>query len=179
MHQLLQFAAAESGEHAGGVAALGVDVKAILLQLATFLLVFLLLKKFAFGSILKSLEERREKIDASLSLADELSKRQDELEQQVEAALAKARKQAEEIIARSHEEAGAVVEAASERATKRAEDIMAEQQTRLEQEVTKVRTELKKEVLELVVEATETVLDQKLDGQRDHELVAQALKGRL
>lgn len=178
MNYLTWLASTEASEQAGGAAALGVDIKSLAIQLATFVLIFLLLKKFAFKPILEALETRRETIEEGLKLAEDMDKRQVEVEANVEQALRKARKEAEQIIAKSHEEAGSIVEEAAERATKRADEIAAEQQSRFEREVASARTELKGEVLQLVVEATETVLDEKLDDAHDRKLVERALKGR-
>ncbi len=177
MNYSLWLAATESAEQVGGVAALGVDVKKLAFQLLTFVLIFLLLKKFAFKSILEALEDRRQKIDEGLKLAEDMGKRETELNEQVERTMSKARSEAESVIAKSHEEAGAIVAEATAKANKRAEEIAAEQQGRFELEVAKARTELKKEVLGLVVDATETVLEEKLDDARDRKLVERALRG--
>ena len=60
-------------EEASGLGALGIDPIAILAQAGTFLVLFLILKKFAFNGISDQLEKRRSKIENSIKEAEALS----------------------------------------------------------------------------------------------------------
>ncbi|HVI60742.1 MAG TPA: ATP synthase F0 subunit B, partial [Candidatus Saccharimonadales bacterium] len=74
-----QFAAAEN---ASGLGALGFDPKAFLIQLTTFVLAYLVLRRFAFGPITKLLDERRETIERGVKLGEDMQKEKAVLEQQ-------------------------------------------------------------------------------------------------
>ena len=62
---LTSFGAAEETK---GIGALGIDALAILAQAATFLILFLIIKKFALEKIVATLEKRRKTIDDGVRL---------------------------------------------------------------------------------------------------------------
>lgn len=172
MHILTLLAATEEPQ---GIAALGIDPLAILAQGATFLLLFFIIKKFALGKIVTTLEERRKTIEGSLEKAEELNKQNEEAEKRVNALLGEARKEAEEIVNKSREEAGAIVAEAEKAAGNKAEKIVADGKLQIEAEVIKAREALKKETLGLVAEATAAVLDEKIDAKKNEALIKKAL----
>lgn len=63
-----------------------------------FAVVFILLAKFGFPVIRKSVERRREYIDSSLAAADEAKRRLDDLQQEMDAVREDAEKQKSEIL---------------------------------------------------------------------------------
>jgi F-type H+-transporting ATPase subunit b len=162
-------------EEAQGIAALGIDPLAILAQGATFLLFFLIIKKFAFGKVVDTLEKRRKTIEQSLDKAESLTKQNEEAEVRVNELLHQARKDAEEIINKSHEEAGAIVQEAEEKAGVKAEKIVADGKIQIEQQVIKAQEQLKKDTLELVSLATSALLGEKVDAKKHEALVKKAL----
>ena len=70
-------------EGSGGIAALGVDLKSLILQIITFVLVFWLLKKFAFEKIVKTLDERRQTIDQGVELGQKMAEEKQRLDEQI------------------------------------------------------------------------------------------------
>ncbi len=168
-------AADSHGADETGAAVLGIDPLAIALQAGTFLILFIIIKKFALEKIVHNLEERRNAIDEGLKNAEDIELQKAELERQNEKALADARKHADEIIGKSHEEAGSIVADAQARANKQADDIVEKAKSQAENEANKVRGELKSEMLGLISEATETVLDEKMTGAKDQQLIEKAL----
>ena len=68
---LLMRFASETAEKEG-IAVLGIDIKAILLQAGTFVLLYLIIKKFALRGIVDTLEKRRKTIDKGVSLGLEM-----------------------------------------------------------------------------------------------------------
>lgn len=158
-----------------GIAALGIDPLAILAQGATFLLLFFIIKKFALGKIVTTLEDRRKTIEGSLDKAEELNKQNAEAEKRVNALLHEARKESEEIINKSHEEAGSIITAAEDKAGEKAEKIIRDGEARIQAEVLRAREELKKETLELVSRATSVVLGEAVDSKKHEQLIKKAL----
>lgn len=165
-----------STEEAGGIGALGLDVKAIIAQAVTFLLFLWIVKKFALGKIVATLEERRTKIDESLNKAEELTKQNDEAEKRVNELLHQARKEAEEVIARGHEEAGSIVQEAQDAAEAKAKKIIADGMAQIDQQVLKAQDELKKQTLDLVSQATSALLGETVDAKKHEALIVKALK---
>lgn len=170
---VLASAAAEESE---GIAALGLNPWTILAQGATFLVFFLLVKKFALSKIVTTLEDRRKTIEGSLDKAEELNRQNEEAEKRVGQLLADARKESEDIINKSREEAGSIVAQAEAGAADKAEKIIADGMLQIEAEVIKARDALKKETLGLVAQATEAVLGEAVDAKKNEALIKNALK---
>ena len=64
-----------AAEEVEGIAALGIDPVAILLQSGTFLILFILIRRFALDKINKNLTDRRNKIDESIENAEVVEQR--------------------------------------------------------------------------------------------------------
>ena len=175
LNQLVQFAAGEA-ESEKGAAVLGIEPLAIVLQATTFLILFLIIRKFALDKIVQNLKDRRETIEEGLKNAEDIEVQKAELEAKNEKTLADARKEADGVIAKSHEEAGAIVAEAQARANEQAEDIVSKAKAQAEAEAEKVRKELKGEMLGLIADATETVLDEKMTDSKDQKIIENALK---
>lgn len=163
-------------ESAEGIAALGIDPIAIVLQLGTFLVLFFFLTKFGLNKIVDNLKERQETIDEGLKNAHEIELQKAKLEKDNEKIAKQARSEADAVINKSHEEAGAIVAEAQSRAQQQADDIVAKAKAQAEQEISAMRTELKKEMLALVSQATESVLDKKIDSDTDKQLIQRSIE---
>jgi F-type H+-transporting ATPase subunit b len=170
-----QFAADSSSS---GIGALGVDVGALLIQLVTFVLAFLVLKRFAFKPILKVLQERRDLIEQGVSLGEQMKKDQAELEATIAKELKNARKEADGIIAGAEETAKQTVRAAEDKARDKAAGILADADTRIAAETQRARKALEGELVNLISDATEAIIQEKVDAKKDAQLIDRALKGQ-
>src|SRR3954464_12210212 len=110
-----------AAESSSGLGALGVDGKAFLIQLITFVLAFLVLKRYAFKPILKVLAERRDTIEQGVKLGEEMQKERTRLQTQVEQKLHEARQKADEIIATAQDTSRQTVREAEDKARTKAE----------------------------------------------------------
>lgn len=171
-----QFAAEETG--ASGIGALGIDPKAFVIQLITFLIVYLVLKKFVFKRIVDALQKRQETISQGVRLTTELTAEREKLEKEVEATHKTARQEADRLIADTKERASSIIKEAEESASKKIEMMMADAKKRIEEESARARRELEGEIVDLVIKATEAVAEEKIDAQKDSALIARALKGQ-
>lgn len=172
----------QATEAAGGIAALGLDWKAFLFQLISFVIVLLILRKFVFGKLVATLEARQKAVDDSLKNAAETEEKLKSAEKTIAGMLSDARKESEALVAAGHKEAAQMVEAAEAKAVKRAEHIVAEAKASMDVELSKARDALKKETMHLVAVATEQIIGEKLDATKDAKLIEAALskaaKGR-
>jgi F-type H+-transporting ATPase subunit b len=179
-HAETAVAATETAHHAteaaGGIAALGLDWKAFLFQLITFVIVLVILRKFVFGKLVATLSARQQAVEDSLKHAAEIEDKLKNAEKTVTGMLSDARKEADDVLSASHKEAAQMVEAAEAKAAKRAEHIVAEAKSQMDVEVGKAREALKKETALLVAAATEHVIGEKLDAVKDAKLIDAALK---
>jgi len=159
-----------------GVAALGVSGQALIVQLITFLLAYFLLRKYAFGPILKVLSERREVIENGVKLGEDMQKERAVLDKKVTETLHSARRQADEIVTSANAAARDTQRAAEEKARVKAENILLDAQKSAEQEAVQMRKQLKQELVSLVSDATEAIIDEKVDATKDANLIDRALK---
>jgi F-type H+-transporting ATPase subunit b len=172
---LLPTLLAEATAEPTGIAALGIDPLAILAQATTFLVLFWLIKKFALGKIVKTLEDRRKTIDKGVLLGIEMEKEKSELEIQVEKILQQARQDADKIIASGHGEAGAIIKQAEADAHRRADALMADAHNRITEDIEKAKQELKKDMVHLVATATGALIHEKVDAKKDASIIEKLL----
>ena len=161
-----------------GIGALGVNLQALVIQLATFLLVLFVLRKYAFKPILKVLKERRELIEAGVNLGAEMQKKNEELERQAEKLLRDAQAEADKIVGASKDEAKEIVNESESQAKSKADHILEDANKLIVQNTLNARKKLEKELVGLISEATEAIIDEKLDAKKDSVLIDKALKGQ-
>lgn len=169
---LTNFAEAESG---GAFGALGIDLKAFLFQLITFVLLLLVLRKFAFPVLVNTLEDRRKAVEKSIDQAKQTEEAMKHAEDKMEAILREARDEAAELVVAGSREAAKIVEDAEAKAVKRAEHIVHEAQSNMEHELAKAREALKQETARLVAEAAGIIIKEKIDAKKNSDLVTKSL----
>ena len=145
--------------------------------LICFGIAFFVLRKYAFGPIQKTIDERRNRIRQAVEEADNARNEARELLEQNRAILAQARSASADILA----EARKVADAQMERAKHEAE---AERQRRLEDtrkqidaEAVRAIGQIRSEVADLTIEATERVVGKVLDTEDQRRLVREAVEG--
>jgi F-type H+-transporting ATPase subunit b len=159
-----------------GIGALGFNGQAFLIQLVTFIIALLVLRKWAFKPILKVMNERRETIEKGVLLGEQMQKEQLKMETKVEQVLHDSRVKADAIIREAEDQARAKVRAAEDQAKDRTNDILKSAEDRIKQETIQARRQLEKEVVNLIADTTEVVIKEKVDSKKDNELIKRALK---
>ena len=141
-----------------------------------FLITLFVLKRYAFGPIQKTIDERRERIRRSIDEADSARAEARKLLQEHRELLAGARGQAEEILADSRR----VAEAQPKRMRDETE---ADRQRRLEETKRQIEGEtqralqlIRAEVAELTIVATEKVAGKVLEDEDHRRLIEDAVK---
>lgn len=165
------------GAEQSGIGALGVDGKAFIIQLITFILAILVLKKYAVGPIVKIMDKRRATIEKGVNLGEKMQKEQHEMEQKVAAAIADARKEADKIIAEASGRGREIVSEAETQAKTKAEAIVKSAEDRIVQDTKRARKQLEGELASLVSDATEAIVEEKVDAKKDAKLINKALEG--
>jgi F-type H+-transporting ATPase subunit b len=164
------------GDSSSGLGALGVDGQAFLIQLITFVLAYFVLRRFAFGPILKILKERRETIESGVRLGEEMKSERAKLEAEIEEVLHKARQDADKIIASAQDAGRQAIREAEDKAREKAAGILKQADARITQDTARARKQLEKELVGLVADATEAIIKEKLDDKKDTELIERLLK---
>lgn len=165
-------------EEKTGIAVLGLDFKALLLQAGVFLLFFLLVKKYALKGIVDTLEHRRNTIDKGVELGLAMQKQKGQFDEELKKLHHQAREQADKIIAQANKEAGQIIKQGEASASQKVDQMLRDATLRIDREMQNARVAMRKEMLGLVAEATEVIIDEKLDAKKDAGLIERAL-GRL
>ena len=179
LEALSLFAAESAADHhetAEGIGALGVSGTALLIQLVTFLLVYVVLRKWAIGPIVAMLQTRRETIENGVKLGEEMKVERAKFDKTVAQELHAARAKADAIVADAEVAAREAVRSAEETAQTKAAAIVKEGKERGEQEVARARKKLESELVGLVSDATEAIIGEKVDTKKDAALIDRALK---
>lgn len=153
-----------------------IDIKLIVAQLVNFAIVLFVLYKFAYGPILKMMTERTEKIEKGIKDAENAGAKLKEIEEKEKAVLVEARKQAQEIVASAEVVAVKNKEELIVAAKEQSEKILADAEKKIEMEKNKMMQEVKGQIAELVVAATGKLISEKIDGEKDKELIAKAIQ---
>jgi F-type H+-transporting ATPase subunit b len=161
-----------------GIGALGINGQALLIQLVTFVLAFLVLRQYAFKPILKILQERRDTIDKGVTLGEEMQKERAKLDKTVADELHAARAKADGILAEAQDTARTTVREAEDKARGKADGIVKDAEERAAQEVKRARKALESELVGLISDATEAIIDEKVDTKKDAALIDKALAGQ-
>lgn len=175
---LTVFAVEEVHESASGIGALGISPSAFIIQLISFVFVFLLLKKFAFKPIVNLLEERHKTIDDGVRMGLRMEKEKAKLDEEVAKTIREARASADQIISAAHKDARQVVRDAEKSALLKVDRIIDDAEARIAEESAHARRTLEKELIGLVSEATEAIVGEKVDSKKDLELVKKAMKAQ-
>lgn len=141
-----------------------------------FLVTLFVLKRFAFGPIQKTIDERRDLIRRSIEEADHAREEARRLLEEHRKLINEARSESEGILA----EARRTRESMEHRMR---EETEAERQRRLEEtrkeiaaETARALEQIRTEVAQLTVEATSRVVGRALDADRDRELIEEAIQ---
>ena len=152
----------------------GFDTKIFLSQVISFIIVALVLRRFAYKPILAVLEERRQRIAEGLLNAEKIKQQLAEAEQRHAEILAKANEQAQKMIDEARESAAHVGERKQQEAIAAAEQIIAKAQEASAIERERVMAELKRELGRLVVDTTSKVTGKVLTSEDQRRLQEEA-----
>lgn len=137
--------------------------------LLAFLVVFFLLKSFAWKPILASLKERETGIADAIASADKVKAEMAALKNENEAMMAKAREERAVMIKEAKETADKMVSDAKDKAKSEYDRIVAEAQSAIMQQKNAALTDVKNHVGALVIEVAEKVLSRELSNKGDQE----------
>ncbi|RXK83379.1 F0F1 ATP synthase subunit B [Filimonas effusa] len=138
-------------------------------SLIAFIVVLLILKKFAWKPILTSLKDREDNIASSIASAEKVKAEMAQLKNENEALLAKAREERAALLKDAKETADKLVTDAKEKAKTEYDRILTDAQNAIEQQKNKALTEVKNQVGALVIDVAEKVLRKELANKAEQE----------
>jgi F-type H+-transporting ATPase subunit b len=141
----------------------------IIWTLLAFIIVFFILKKFAWTPILNGLKEREKGIADSLETADRVRAEMSQLKSENEELLAKAREERAAMLKEARDIKDKIVNDAKEQAKTEASKIMAETQQAIHAQRMAAMTDVKNEVGKMVIEIAEKILRKELGNKEAQE----------
>jgi F-type H+-transporting ATPase subunit b len=148
----------EGGQIAQIASTFGVAWPLLITQTISFAIVCALLYRFAYGPILRMLDERRKQIAQGLANAAEINAKLASIEAQRQGVIAEARNEAAGIVTQARTVARRLQEEEKQIATSAAEQIVRRAHEASEMDRARMMTDLKQEVGRLVVQTSAAVI---------------------
>ena len=145
--------------------------------LICFAIAFFVLRKFAFGPIQKTIDDRRERIRSAVQEADNARLEARELLEKNRAILAQARSESADILAEARKVADAQIDRAKQEAETERQRRLEETRKQIEAETARAIGQIRSEVADLTVEATQRVVGKVLDTADQRRLIEEAVEG--
>lgn len=152
----------------------GVDVQFLVSQIILFIIVALLLRKFAYHPILEVLQERRERIAESLTNVKRIKEELAKTEAARKEILQKAHAHATELIEEARQAANRLREEETQKAVAAAESVLAKAREAAAADHARMLSDLKREIGRLVVQTTARATGKILTGDDQRRLVEEA-----
>ncbi len=160
-----------AAQEAGGESLFSVNLGLMAWTVVIFLVLLLVLWKFAWGPILGAVESREENIRDAL---DEAARRQEEareLAEEQRSRLQQARREAQEIISEGREAGQKVRREIEEDAREESQRMLERARREIGREKDAALDEIRRESVDLALAAASRLIQQKLDAEEDRELV--------
>jgi len=141
----------------------------------TFLVLLFLLAKFAWGPLLKALEERQETIRKSLDDADQARQELERLHQESAQIIAEARGEAQSIVANSRAAADTVREDLKQKAKEEAEALVRGAQRQIQLETARAIQQIRHEVVDLSLAVASKLIKKNLTQEDNDALIQDSL----
>jgi F-type H+-transporting ATPase subunit b len=149
----------------------GINGLAFLSQLVSFGIVFLILWKWGFPAVVKTLEKRQAVIREGIENAEKARHDLTEATAHAEQVMQEARVQAQETIALATKAAEREANRIQDEAHARAAQIEQQQVARIQQEAARARAELSRLVVNLSISAAGKVISKSVDSSDNRRLV--------
>jgi F-type H+-transporting ATPase subunit b len=141
----------------------------IIWTLLAFLVVFLILKKYAWPAILGGLKKREETIAESLASAERMKAEMAQMKSENESLLAQAREERAGMLKDAKHIADKMIADAKEKAKSEYDKILTDAQSAIQQQKNAVLIDLKNQVGALIIEVAEKVLRKELSDKNKQE----------
>ncbi|MCH8320211.1 MAG: F0F1 ATP synthase subunit B [Acidobacteria bacterium] len=152
------------------------DPGLFLWTILTFLVLLVLLAKFAWKPLLALLDRREEMIRQSLDDADKAKQELQRLQQESKEILSKARVEAQSILAKSRSEAEKLKGELRQEAKVQADSILRDAEKQIQVETEKAIAVIKNEVVDLSLLVASKLIKRNLSKEDNQSLIEESLK---
>ena len=151
----------------------GFDWPVAVANLVNFLIIFYVLKRFAFGPLKRVIAERTEKINEGLENAARAETELVMAKQAFTAEVEKGKEEANTIIASAHTQGESLLHKAAQKAEADAHHILREAHTQAEKDRERMEREVQGKTVDLVIAGVEKVLKEELTSEQDIARITQ------
>ncbi|MCX6795273.1 MAG: F0F1 ATP synthase subunit B [Candidatus Falkowbacteria bacterium] len=152
------------------------DLKLFIAQAINFAIVLAVLYYFAFKPIAKVMEERSQKIEKSLDDAKAIEAKLSDAETEKKEIITEAKKAATEILEKANEQGELRQKEMVAKAREDIGQIINAEKAKMQVEKAETLKALKAETAELVVLTVEKLLKEKMNSEKDQELIKKLVK---
>ena len=141
----------------------------IVWTIVAFLVVLFILKKYAWGAILKGLNDREANIANSIATAEKVRMEMSQLKSENEALLVAAREERAIMLKEAKEIKDRMINDAKDEAKVQAKKIITDAQASIHNQKMAALTDIKNEVGKMVIEVSEKILRRELSNKSEQE----------
>jgi F-type H+-transporting ATPase subunit b len=145
-------------------------------QLLIFLVMLGVLYRFAWGPLLKILNERRERIQQGVEATERAKRELEEAERERQAKLEEARREGQAILDRIAKQGEDLRKELETKAREQAEGLIARARAEIQQEREKAVEDLREQVADLAVLAASRIIGESLDLKKHRELIERTIE---
>lgn len=144
--------------------------------IATFLVLVVLLGKYAWRPLLEALDRRQESIRASLDDAQKAKQELERLNAESQQILAKARAEADQILSNTRSDANRFRDELKEKAQAEAAGIVKNANRQIEMETTRALQQIRREAVDLSVAIASKLLERNVSKEDNARLIEETFK---
>ena len=144
--------------------------------IAVFLVLLYLLKRFAWGPLLAALDERQAGIRKSLDDADRARRELEQVQQEAEAIIGKARAEADGIISDARADGGQLRDDLRRRAQQEAQAIVENAERQIQQERDRALQQIRQEAVDVSLMIASKLIRRNLTAEDNAALIDETLK---
>jgi F-type H+-transporting ATPase subunit b len=148
----------------------------LIAQLLIFLVMLGVLYRFAWGPLLKILNERRERIQQGVEATARAKQELEAAERERQAKLEEARREAQAMLDRITKQAEDLRKELEAKAREQAEALIAKGRAEIQQERAKAVEDLREQVADLAVMAAGRIIGESLDAKKHRELIERTIE---
>jgi len=164
-------------EDTGVIGTLGLNWKLFLAQLVNFSIILFVFWKWVVKPLGSTLTARQERIESGLKNAENMEVEKKKFEDWKAAEMKRVRNEADHILRTTTDTASKLKQELIVEAQQQANKVMEQAKATIESEKVQMLKEARQDISTLVVAASEKILRHKLDAKKDHELIADSVKG--
>jgi F-type H+-transporting ATPase subunit b len=157
-------------EATGGLGTLGINLKIFIAQLINFTVVLLVLWKFAYGPIVKLLEERQEKIAKGVKQAEDVERRVKELESEHKTMITEAKAEGSKILEEARAAADDRKKQLLDKAKAEVQGVVVQGKAQLVAEKEQMIRDAREDIAKIAVEAARKILTESVDEKTAQKL---------